>query len=52
MWLVRGTLLMGWGLLHDFFWNFSMRDESAHARWEMVTRGGHKGRMPTRGEVR
>ena len=41
---------MEWGLLRDFFWNFSMRGESAHTRWEMVTRGRRKGRMPMRDE--
>ena len=32
-WLVRGTLLMEWGLLHDFFGNFSTRGERYYFGW-------------------
>ena len=45
-WLVRGTLLMEWGLLHDFFGNFSMRGERYCFGW----RGAREVRICTRGE--
>ena len=45
-WLVRGTLLMEWGLQHDFFVNFSTRGERYYFGW----RGACKVRICTRGE--
>ena len=49
-WLVRGTLLMEWGLLPDFCGNFSTWGERYYFCMEGSTQGWHKMRTATPGE--
>ena len=49
-WLVRGILLMEWGLLHDFFGNFSTWSERYYFCVEGSTWGGHEVTFLTCGE--